>query len=96
MQIKEFRTENFLFKNYTVLTEVESRIIWEGRNHPAIRKWMTNPEPFTWESHQGYVEGLKKKDDRSYWAVIHDNAIIGSMCLNPIGKYPPPKKILFR
>ena len=92
MQIKEFRTENFLFKNYTELTEVESRKIWEGRNHPAIRKWMTNPEPFTWESHQGYVEGLKKKDDRSYWAVIHDNAIIGSMCLNPIGKYPPPKK----
>ena len=91
MNVREnFYTNSFRFVNYVSLTEGESRAIWEGRNHPDVRKWMDNPEPFAWESHQRYIESLKKKDDRSYWAVIHNNVIIGSMCLNPIGKNTPP------
>lgn len=91
MNIRDnFDTNSFRFINYVDLTERQSRVIWEGRNHPDVRLWMDNPEPFAWESHQRYVDSLKKKDDRSYWAVIHDNVIIGSMCLNPIGKNTPP------
>lgn len=37
-----FKTENFDFLNYINLSEEQSRIIWEGRNHPEVRKWMTN------------------------------------------------------
>ena len=29
-----FKTENFDFLNYINLSEEQSRIIWEGRNHP--------------------------------------------------------------
>lgn len=92
MNIRDnFNTDSFRFVNYVNLTEEQSRAIWEGRNHPDVRQWMDNPEPFTWKSHLSYVESLKQKDDRSYWAVIHDNGIIGSMCLNPIVKnsHPP-------
>lgn len=91
MNIRDnFNTESFRFVNYVNLTESQSRAIWEGRNHPDVRQWMDNPEPFAWEAHLSYVENLKQKDDRSYWAVIRDNNIIGSMCLNPIGKNMPP------
>lgn len=91
MNIRDnFNTETFRFVNYVNLTEIQNRAIWEGRNHPDVRQWMNNPEPFAWEAHLSYVESLKQKDDRSYWAVIRNNDIIGSMCLNPIGERIPP------
>ena len=94
MNIRDnFNTESFRFVNYVNLTEGQSRAIWEGRNHPDVRQWMDNPEPFAWEAHLSYVESLKQKEDCSYWAVIRHNDIIGSMCLNLIGTpAPPPKK----
>lgn len=90
MNIRDnFNTKSFHFVNYVNMTEGQSYAIWEGRNHPDVRKWMDNPEPFTWESHLRYVESLKTKDDRSYWAVIHKEELIGSMCINPISNTPP-------
>ena len=83
MQIKEFKTEHFLFKNYTELTPEENFQIWEGRNHPDIRKWMTNPKPFSYESHCTFIDGLKFKTDCLLFAAIHDGAVVGSMDLNP-------------
>lgn len=84
-----FKTKTFDFVNYVHLTEDESRAIWKGRNHPDVRKWMTDPNPFSWESHLSYIESLKNKTDRSYWAVFYDNNVVGSMCLNPIGTTLP-------
>ena len=43
-----FKTKTFDFVNYVHLTEDESRAIWKGRNHPDVRKWMTDPNPFSW------------------------------------------------
>lgn len=83
MNIFEFETEHFSFMNYTLLSEEQNYKIWEGRNHPDVRKWMTNQEPFSFEEHQQYVETLKKRTDRIYWAVLKDNVIIGSLALNP-------------
>jgi RimJ/RimL family protein N-acetyltransferase len=68
------------------MTDEQSRALWEGRNHPEIRKWMENPEPFSYESHKSFVVSLKNREDRIYWAVIHDNQVIGSYCLNPYDK----------
>lgn len=83
MQLKQFSTEHFLFKNYTELSEDESRAIWEGRNHPDIRKWMTNPEQFSFIEHCKFVDELKKRTDCVYFAVLMDGEIIGSYCMNP-------------
>lgn len=84
--ISNFKTEHFEYINYTDLTENQSRIIWEGRNHPEIRKWMTNPNEFSFEEHQRFIEDLKVRDDRLFWAIIYKGEIIGSHCLNPFDR----------
>ena len=89
MNMFEFETEHFSFVNYTLLSEEQSYKIWEGRNHPDVRKWMAHQEPFSFEKHQQYVETLKNRTDRIYWAVLKDNIIVGSLALNP---YFPLKK----
>lgn len=84
--IKQFATESFVYKNYTELTEEENRKIWQGRNHPEIRKYMTNPDPFSFESHLEYVEKLKTVTDRVYYGVLWNGEVIASICLNPYDK----------
>lgn len=81
--IKQFATETFVYKNYIELTEEENRKIWKGRNHPEIRKFMTNSEPFPFESHLAYVERLRSLNDRIYYAVVWNDDVIASICLNP-------------
>lgn len=98
--IKQFKTDTFSYKNYVALTEEESRKIWEGRNHPEIRKYMTNPEPFPFEEHAAYIERLKTRTDRMYFAVLWNGEVVASICLNPfdddkkegeMGKYLIPE-----
>lgn len=79
----DFKTENFDFLNYVNLTEEQSRIIWEGRNHPEVRKWMTNNTPFSFKEHNDFITKLKVSQDKIFWAVLFQNEIIGSVCLNP-------------
>ena len=78
-----FETEHFSFVNYVNLTEEQSRKIWEGRNHPEVRKWMVNTEPFSFEEHQAFINGLKERNDRLYWAVLSDGQVAGSFSLHP-------------
>lgn len=78
-----FITENFKFVTYTMLTTEQLRVLLDGRNSLEIRKWMYNPDPISWENHLNYVEFLKTRDDRIYWAIFYDDEIIGSECLNP-------------
>ena len=87
--LDDFTTKTFNFVNYVHLKETDSRAIWEGRNHPDVRKWMTDPKPFSWESHCNYIDSLKSRSDCSYWAAMKDGVVVGSMCLNPI-KYLSP------
>ena len=74
-----FKTEHFRFVNYALLTENESRAVWEARNHPDIRKWMVNDIPISWGNHQLFINGLNKSSDRVYYAVWHD---LGGAILN--------------
>ena len=80
---KRFKTSNFEFVNYVVLNENENLEIWNGRNHHEVRKWMTNTEPFSFEDHILFVQSLKDRNDRFFWAVKHDGVIIGAYILNP-------------
>lgn len=79
----DFKTPHFEFINYVNLTEEESHRVWEGRNHPEVRKWMVNSEPFSFESHKSFINGLKEREDRLYWAVKYDGELIGSFSLHP-------------
>lgn len=87
MNILNFDTEHFRFVSYTLLTKEQSYKIWEGRNHPEIRKWMSNQEPFSFEDHVNYVESLKGKEDRIHLGVFKEgNELIGAVALNPYFK----------
>lgn len=95
----DFKTENFVFINYINLTEEQSIKIWKGRNHPDIRKWMTNSEPFSFDEHCSFIDNLRNRSDRMFWAVIYEGQVVGSYCLNPyssilkqgeLGKYLLP------
>lgn len=46
--------------NYIDMSEEQSRQVWECRNIKEIRDCMTNPNPFSFESHQQFVQSLKK------------------------------------
>lgn len=97
---ENFETEHFFFINYINLNEQQSKVIWEGRNHPDIRKWMTNSKPFPFEEHCSFIDNLRNRTDRIFWAVIYKGDVVGSYCLNPydsinrigeMGKYLIPK-----
>lgn len=90
MSIKDnFDTEHFSFINYVNLTEKQSRTIWEGRNHPEVRKWMVNTDSFSYEEHEVFINRLRERDDRLYWAVLSEGHVAGSFSLHP---YDPDKK----
>lgn len=78
-----FITANFEFINYVNLSEEQSRVIWEGRNHFEVRKWMVNTEPFSFEEHQAFINDLRNREDRLYWAVLSDGNVTGSFSLHP-------------
>lgn len=80
---KDFSTPHFEFVNYVNLAEEESHRVWEGRNHIEVRKWMVNSEPFSYETHKSFIEGLKGREDRLYWAVKSEGELVGSFSLHP-------------
>ena len=67
----KIQTNHFLFVNYSLLTEKESHVIWEARNHPEIRRLMDNPNIISWDDHQDYVQSLASRLDRIYYACWH-------------------------
>lgn len=81
--MRDFKTENFCFLNYVRLLEEQSRVIWEGRNHPEVRRWMASGEPFSFEAHQEFMRGLRRSPGKLYWTVMRRGGIVGSVCLNP-------------
>lgn len=87
--LEDFETEHFVFVNYINMSIKQSFVIWEGRNHPEIRKWMTNSKPFSFEEHCRFIDNLKNRTDRLFWAVIYEGKVVGSYCLNP---YSPDLK----
>ena len=69
---------------YTDLTPEQSRAVWELRNREDIRRWMTNPEPFSFESHCHFIESLRTRPDREYYAFFQDGLLVGSYDLTNI------------
>lgn len=76
-------TGSFVYKAYPLMTNEESYLIWEARNNGEIRKYMTNPQPFSFNQHATFVASLKSRDDALYYAVLKEGTVIGSICLNP-------------
>lgn len=77
--------ENFEFVDYCHLSEAQHREVWEIRNKTEIRSWMTNSEPFSFETHLAFVERLKNSGDKMYWAVYLERQLVGSINIQWLG-----------
>lgn len=79
-----FKALDLRIVNYTEMTLDESRKVWEVRNLPEIRKCMTQPEAFPFESHQRFVESLKDNHSKLYYAIFLGDDLVGSYDFNGI------------
>ena len=71
--------------NYVDMTEGESRTVWEVRNLPDIRKYMTNPEPFSFESHTAFVKRLETDPNKLFLAYFEGESLVGTINFVEIG-----------
>lgn len=79
-----FKALDLRIVNYTEMSLDESRKVWEVRNLPEIRKCMTQPEAFPFESHQRFVESLKGNPSKLYYAIFLGDDLVGSYDFNGI------------
>lgn len=74
---KLYTIDNYIFKNFVCLSELELRMVFEWRNSEVIRKWMTNTEPIPLKNHLKFVDSLSRRDDLYYWMVYKNNIPLG-------------------
>lgn len=72
--------------NFTTLNAQEKAMILEWRNHPSVRAYMYNLNTITQEEHLGFIEALKKREDRRYFLVKKEDIGIGVIDFNSISE----------
>lgn len=73
-----FRALSMDVVKYQNMTVQQNRETWECRNTESIRHCMTNPDPFSFESHCTFVSGLKDDQTKLYYSFFEDGKFIGS------------------
>lgn len=81
--------------NYTDLSNNMSHQVWECRNIEDIRVCMTNPNPFSFESHQQYIQSLKNNDRKIYMAFFFNGNFVASFDLVNIQQGASAERGLF-
>lgn len=74
-----YKVNDYSYKNYVVLSEEEKMLVWQWRNHPEIRKWMTNSEIIPLENHLQFIDNLKDRIDAYYWLVFKGDKPIATL-----------------
>lgn len=80
--IKSFHTASFTFVDYTEMNCELSTQIWEARNLPGIRQFMTNSNYITYNEHTNFIDNLRMGANKQYLAVIFEDKLCGSVNLN--------------
>lgn len=81
----------FRLVNYTDLDAEASETIRRGRNLPEIRERMLDTTEISEETHSRFVESLRNRDDKAYYACYYqwdedsEPMLIGSVTLTRIG-----------
>jgi len=73
-----FRSLSLEWEDYTELNDEMSRKVWESRNLPQTRQWMTGTEAFSFESHQRFIDKLRTDSSRRYFAFHDGKNFVGS------------------
>ena len=64
--------------NYIDCSIEQHREILRLRNLDIIRKWMVNQEIISEDDHLNFVNGLRNRTDRKYYAVYKDDILVGT------------------
>ncbi len=64
-------------KNFTELTEDESKMVLSWRNSPKISKWMINKNNIDSHEHNAFLHSLKKRKDKSYFLIYAREVAVG-------------------
>lgn len=81
---KEYSKGVYIYKNFTVISEEEAKMILSWRNDSEIRKFMYTTEIISLDSHLKFVESLKTRDDCVYWLVFREGKPTGVVSLTDI------------
>lgn len=86
--MSSFMTSNYVFKDFSEISDDEVLHIWELRNHPDIRKWMVHPEPIELPDHKNFIKSLSGRNDIQYY-IVKDmtGQIIGSVNISFLSDY---------
>lgn len=80
-----FSADGYEFVSYPELDEATSELMRDGRNNKDVRMQMVNTGEISLESHKKFVEGLKSRRDKQYYAVYCNHDLIGSVTLERAG-----------
>jgi UDP-4-amino-4,6-dideoxy-N-acetyl-beta-L-altrosamine N-acetyltransferase len=74
--------------NFTRLSNKELKLVLQWRNHKNVRYFLaSNPKKISFTEHNNFVRSLKKRKDRFYFLVKHDNQYLGVVILLDIDYY---------
>ena len=79
---QDFKQGCLHFVNYINCSLQLHKEILELRNSEPIRRWMASQEHISEESHLKFIEILKNRRDRCYFAVLKDNVLMGTINLS--------------
>lgn len=64
--------------NYVDMSEDYSRQVWMCRNRDEIRMCMSNPDKFSFDIHQKFIQGLKNNRNKVYYAFFFQGQFVAS------------------
>ncbi len=80
----EFCAGGLCFKDYRLLNDFEAGLIYDWRNDPAVRKFMINPAPISFNEHFDFLAGLEARSCQRCYFYVYSNYPIGTINLTNI------------
>lgn len=77
---------DYVYTNYTNLSQRQKLEVFEARNLPIVREKMYNTEPLLLDDHLAFIESLKTRDDRFYWYITKNDVFVGSFNVTDINQ----------
>lgn len=76
--------DDYTFRNFIALTEIEKENVWKWRNDDSIRNLMYNKDSIPYEHHLRFLDSLWERNDIAYWLIERKSEPIGVMNLTDI------------
>ncbi len=67
------KEDGYIFKNYTILNEVEQKIALDFRNKDSNKKWMIDQDIISIDEHKNWIKSLYNDATMLYYLVFKNN-----------------------